>query len=414
MDKVKTRDTCRLCDSREVDLIYKMPACPPVDNFRLVGDLEISLPKFPMDLYMCRTCGHAQLLDVVDPEILYGNYIYTSSSSTDLDRHFTAYAKQVTDFFNLQPKAKVLDVGSNDGLLLTKFKNFGFAVHGIDPSAYVASRAAENGIDTLVAFLDKKSVKKLIADFQSFDLVTANNVFSHADNLREFSECVFDLLSDKGAFVFEVSYLKDLVDNLVIDYVYHEHLCHHSIKPLKQFLASCGMKLINVERINTKGGSIRCYAVKSTNPMPPLPIVEQMIADEMTSELYKLSTYQSLQKKINSISDQLLVLLNETVNKGGKIATYGASATSTVLNALLRIDHLVSFIVDDNTLRQNRLSPAYMVPVLSSKELEKYHPAIVVISAWRFADEIVKHNQKYLSAGGRFIVPLPEMREISK
>jgi SAM-dependent methyltransferase len=414
MDKVKTRDTCRLCNSREIDLIYKMPASPPVDNFRLVGDLEISLPKFPMDLYMCRACGHAQLLDVVDPEILYGNYIYTSSSSTDLDRHFSAYAKQAVDFFKLQPKAKVLDVGSNDGLLLSKFKNLDLTVYGIDPSSYVASKAAEKGIDTLVAFLNKNSVKKLIADFQSFDLVTANNVFSHADNLREFAECVFDVMSDTGAFIFEVSYLKDLVDNLVIDYVYHEHLCHHSIKPLKQFLASCGMKLINVERINTKGGSIRCYAVKSTNPVAAEPIVEQMIADEVASGLYKLSTYQALRSKIDAIAGELQVLLKNAVAKGGSVATYGASATSTVLNALLQIDPLVSFIVDDNALRQNRLSPGYMVPVLSSEALAKYQPACVVISAWRFADEIVKHNQKYLSAGGRFIVPLPELREITK
>jgi hypothetical protein len=174
------------------------------------------------------------------------------------------------------------------------------------------------------------------------------------------------------------------------------------------------LKLINVERINTKGGSIRCYAVKSTNPMPALPIVEKMIDDEVVSGLYKLSTYQTLKKKIDTISDELLRMLRETVGAGGKVATYGASATSTVLNALLGIDPLVSFIVDDNALRQNRLSPGYVVPVLSSKELEKYHPACVVISAWRFADEIVKHNQKYLSTGGRFIVPLPELREITK
>lgn len=256
MTMVRRRQSCRLCESVHVDLIYKMPLCPPVDNYRLPGEPEISLPNFPMDLYMCRACGHAQLLDVVDPSILYGNYIYTSSSSTDLDGHFTDYARRVIEYFQLQASSKVLDVGSNDGLLLSKFKSLGMDVLGVDPSSYVASRAAERGIKTVVAFFNKISVATLLENEVShgFDLITANNVFSHADNLREFAECVCKALADNGAFVFEVSYLKDLVDNLVIDYVYHEHLCHHSIKPLKQFLATCGLKLIDVERIATKGG----------------------------------------------------------------------------------------------------------------------------------------------------------------
>jgi len=392
-----------------------MPSCPPVDNYRLVGELEISLPSFPMDLYMCRICGHAQLLDVVDPQLLYGNYIYTSASSTDLDRHFEAYAEHVTNFFELQPTQKVLDVGSNDGLLLSKFKVLGLEVLGIDPSSYVASRAAEKGIDTLVAFFDKKSVIKLISDYGFFDLVTANNVFSHADNLREFAEGIFDVLTDTGAFVFEVSYLKDMVDNFVIDYVYHEHLCHHSIKPLKQFLFSCGFDLINIERVNTKGGSVRCYAVKSSNlKYQQEPIVDQMIADEEKSGLYDVSTFQALKQKMEMVSFDIHKTLHEVVSNGGLVATYGASATSTVLNSIMGINHLVSFIVDDNLNRQNRLSPGFMIPVLSADALEKYQPRCVIISAWRFAEDIIRCNQKYLSAGGRFIVPLPKTKEIMK
>jgi SAM-dependent methyltransferase len=363
---------------------------------------------------MCRACGHAQLLDVVDPSILYGNYIYTSSSSTDLDRHFTGYAKRVTEYFQLQKNSKVLDVGSNDGLLLSKFKSLGMDVLGVDPSSYVASRAAERGIKTVVAFFNKTSVATLLGNENAggFDLITANNVFSHADNLREFAECVCQALAETGGFVFEVSYLKDLVDNLVIDYVYHEHLCHHSIKPLKQFLASCGLKLIDVERIATKGGSIRCYAVKDSNSRIPSPAVDEIICEEVASGLYELSTYHALKHKIDSISKDLQLILNDVLNQGGAIASYGASATSTVLTALLGINHLVSFIVDDNLLRQHRLSPGFMVPVLSSKDLVRYCPRLVVVSAWRFAEEIVAKNQKYLASGGAFLVPFPEIRWI--
>jgi SAM-dependent methyltransferase len=414
MNNLSKRDGCRLCNSKDVDLIYKMPECPPVDNFRLVGDTEISFPKFPMDLYMCRTCGHAQLLDIVDPKILYGNYIYTSSSSTDLDRHFSSFAETVTNFFGLHRGCKVLDIGSNDGLLLSKFKSIGLDVVGIDPSIYVSQLAAEKGIDTTVAFFDKQSAGILYAKFGSFELVTANNVFSHADNLKEFAESVFNILSDEGGFVFEVSYLKDLVENLVIDYVYHEHLCHHSIKPLKYFLSECGLRLINVERINTKGGSIRCYAVKLTSRKSAYAIVDKMISEEESAGLYEVSTYQSLQKKMESVSIHLRSILDTIVAEGGTIATYGASATCTVLNSLLKINHHVSLIIDDNILRQNRLSPGFMIPVLTSDALIKHRPTCVVISAWRFAEEIINSNQKYLADGGRFIIPLPEVNLIDE
>lgn len=407
-----TRTTCRLCESEALTLIYKMPATPPVDNFRLPGEPEISLPSFPMDLYMCDACGHAQLLDVVDPQILYGNYIYTSSSSPDLDNHFRSYAERVSAYLHLRPEASILDVGSNDGLLLSKFKALGFEVLGIDPSAYVAAEAEARGIKTLVSFFDRSSVEKVLATGGPFDLVTANNVFSHADNLREFATSVREVLAENGTFVFEVSYLKDLVENVVIDYVYHEHLCQHSVKPLKQFMAACGLRLINVERIPTKGGSIRCYAKKAEDPTQPEPVVESMIADEIGFGLYQKATYDRLKAHVDAIAAKLNAMLDETLARGGSVASYGASATTTVLNALLGIAGKISFIVDDNPLRQNRLGPGFFAPVLSSAALSDFRPDIVVLSAWRFADPILAKNEEYLSRGGCFIVPLPDIQVV--
>ena len=407
-----TRTTCRLCESDALTLIYKMPATPPVDNFRLPGEPEISLPNFPMDLYMCDACGHAQLLTVVDPQILYGNYIYTSSSSTDLDNHFSAYADRVSAYLQLPRNAAILDVGSNDGLLLSKFAARGFRVLGIDPSAYVAAAAEARGIKTLVSFFDRAAVAKVLQAGGPFDLVTANNVFSHADNLREFATSVREVLADNGTFVFEVSYLKDLVEHVVIDYVYHEHLCQHSVKPLKQFMAACGLQLIYVERIPTKGGSIRAYAKKAGDPTSPEPVVESMIADEIDFGLYRKSTYDRLKARVDAIAAKLAVMLDETLARGGSVASYGASATTTVLNALLGITGKLSFIVDDNPLRQNRLGPGFFVPVRSSAALADFRPDVVVLSAWRFADQIVAKNQEYLSRGGCFIVPLPDIQVV--
>jgi SAM-dependent methyltransferase len=409
---IKKRNTCRLCESKDLQLIYKMPASPPVDNFRVVGESEISLPNFPMDLYLCNVCGHAQLLDIVDPDILYGNYIYTSSSSSDLDSHFKEYAESIVKYFKYQRNDKVLDIGSNDGLLLSKFATFDLKVLGIDPSSYVASKATEKGIPTVVSYFNKTAADKLLTEFGAFDLVTANNVFSHADNLREFAECVCSILSESGAFIFEVSYLKDLVENMVIDYIYHEHLCHHSIKPLKQFLNTCGLKLIYVERVNTKGGSIRCYVVKTNNPRPVEVVVDQMISDEIASGLYNIKTYRNIESKMGAVSKSLQDILVGTLGDGGTVAVYGASATCTVLSAIMDLSQLTSFIVDDNPDRQKRLSPGYMVPVLAPIAITQYQPTFVVILAWRFAEEIINRNRDYLELGGTFIVPLPKIELI--
>jgi SAM-dependent methyltransferase len=397
-----------------MNLIYMMPKVPPVDNFRLVGSSEVRLPKFPMDLYQCADCGHAQLLDVVDPNILYGNYIYTSSSSTDLDHHFSNYAEHVSEYFGLTSDALVLDVGSNDGLLLSKFRALGFKVLGVDASSYVAARAAERGIETEVGFFEARMARYLLNTRGRFDLVTANNVFSHADELREFACCIRSVLKPEGAFVFEVSYLKDLVVNKVIDYVYHEHLCHHSILPLRRFMASCGLKLIDVEAVGTKGGSIRCYAVRAENPRAPMPVLEAMIADEKAIGLYDPATFDKLAASMNGVKTEVHAAIKTLLAKGGQMAGYGAAATSTVLTAMLEVDPHLSFIIDDNPLRHNRLSPGYLLPVLGSDSLLREKPAVVFLSAWRFAKEIIARNQAYLDAGGVFLVPLPQMEIIRK
>jgi SAM-dependent methyltransferase len=390
-----------------------MPACPPVDNYRFADEPEINLPAFPMDLYMCEACGHAQLLDVVDPEILFGNYIYTSSSSPDLDAHFTAYADKMVTYAKLGPDSLVIDIGSNDGLLLSKFKAKDVRVQGIDASEAVGKQAVAKGIPTIISFLTPAAVKQVKDTAGLADVVCANNVFSHSDDLRGFAECARDMLKPQGFFVFEVSYLKDLVDNKVIDYVYHEHLAHHSIQPLKLFFDSLGMRLFDVERVATKGGSIRCYAALKASDWQAQPIVEQMIADEKAMGLYTHKVYDDLKTEIDAIGAKTRALLQAETAKGGKAASYGASATTTVLNAMFDIDKYFSLIVDDNPSRQGRLSPGHKIPVKSKADFMAEKPTVTFIAAWRFADMIIARNKAYLDAGGTFIVPLPTFRTVT-
>ena len=390
-----------------------MPACPPVDNYRFANEPEINLPAFPMDLYMCDNCGHAQLLDVVDPEILFGHYIYTSSSSPDLDAHFASYADKIVTYAKLGSKSLIIDIGSNDGLLLSKFKARGVSVQGIDPAEDVANQAIAKGIPTIISFITPEVVKKVQESIGLVDVVCANNVFSHSDDLCGFALCARNLLKPEGFFVFEVSYLKDLVENKVIDYVYHEHLAHHSVHPLKIFFESLDMRLFDVERVVTKGGSIRCFAALKESSWKTCPIVDQLVVEEESMGLYTDKVYQDLKREMDGVGQNTRAILKEAIAKGGKAASYGASATTTVLNAMFDIDQYLSFIVDDNPARQGRLSPGHKIPIKSNADFLTANPSVTFIAAWRFADMIISRNKAYLEAGGIFVVPLPVFRVVT-
>ena len=404
-----TRSDCRLCGSVRVDKVLNLPACPPVDNFRYANDPDRNLPGLPMDLYICSDCGHAQLLDVVDPNILFGNYIYTSTSSPDLDLHFSNYCIRVNNRISPAADRLVLDIGSNDGLLLSKFRKLGWRVQGVDPAAKVALHAVDAGIPTLVSFLNENAVAKLLASCGPADLVTANNVFSHADDLRGFAICVKKLLKSQGIFVFEVSYLLDLIQGKVFDYIYHEHLAHHSVKPLFTFFKSIGMRLFDVERVPTKGGSIRGFACLQDAHWKTNGVIETLISQEDQAKLYEMSTYTQLQEFISELGGKT----NEVIDgfsESGSVAAYGASATSTVLTHWLGIAEKLSFVIDDNPERQGRLCPGTGCPVLPRQCLLDKVPALTFISSWRFSDQIINKNSDYLSRGGVFLVPLPEFR----
>jgi len=414
MNNFSTRDNCRLCFSKDVEKIYPFPLCPPVDDFRLESELLKEIELFPMDLYLCKSCGHVQLLDIVDPQILFGNYIYTSSSSPDLDVHFETYFEKLRSLFLLNENSFVIDIGSNDGLFLSKFKKNGIKVLGIDASSNAAKIANENGIETVVSFLNSEVGKTISNKYGYADVVTANNVFSHSDDLTGFLLSVRDLLKQDGYFVFEVSYLKAIIDNKVIDYVYHEHLAHHSIKPLKIFLQKNKMRLVNVDFVKTKGGSIRCYAVKEVSKINNDVLIDSLIEKEENAGLYKSITYELLKNGIEYQKTLLNEYLNNIKSDGGKIFSYGASATATVINYLFDINKFFTFIIDDNPKRQNRFSPGVQIPVVSKEILKKDIPKTIVISSWRFANMIIKKNKEYLNNGGEFIVPLPIFKIINK
>jgi SAM-dependent methyltransferase len=305
----------------------------------------------------------------------------------------------------------VAEIGSNDGSLLTFFKQHGMQVLGIDPAREIARQATEAGINTLPEFFGSAIATNIRRDYGGASVLCANNVFAHADDLADIVRGIREVLADDGVFVFEVSYLVDIVDQFVFDTVYHEHVSHHSVKPLAKFFDRLGMQLIDVQRIPTKGGSIRGFAQRKPEGKRRVePIVAELIQLERQRGFDTLAIYQDYAKRIDARKTALNEYLDGKIAKGKMIAGYGASTTSTTLMWHFELTRKLAFIADDNPKKYGLYCPGCHIPVVPSAELYVRRPDYVVILAWQFTEPIMKKHERFTREGGKFVVPLTELR----
>lgn len=407
------RDTCRLCCSKNLVKVVSLTPTPPANAFVSKNRLDEKQECYPLDLWFCRNCSHLQLLDVVDPDVLFSEYVYVSGTSPVFIKHFEDYASTVINYSKLDKDSLIVDIGSNDGTFLRCFKSAGFRVLGIDPAAKIAEQATKSGIKTIHAFFNKDISEEIQTSFGQADVVTANNVFAHIDNLEEVVVSINELLTDDGIFVFEVSYLLDMYEGTLFDMIYHEHLDYHSIQPLIKFFQQFDMKIVKAERVNTHGGSLRCYVQKIAGAKVIDSSVSELVSLERKHKLDNENTFISFGKEITKKGQVLRALLSEVTSSGKQVAGFGAPAKATTLMYHFGIDaDDISFIVDDSPVKQKLFSPGLHIPVLPASAIEKLKPDYLLILAWNFADSIVSKNEKFLNEGGKFIIPLPEPRVI--
>ena len=383
----------------------------PVADHYLPADRSDEIQRtYPLDLYMCTECGHVQLLDVVDPSYLFSEYVYKSSVSLGLLKHFADYADMIMEYVPLSEKSCVLDIGSNDGSFLKELKSRRVKVLGVDPARAIASEATASGIETIPSFFNSVLAREIRNDRGPMHVISANNVFAHSDELSDMAEGIRELLADDGVFVFEVSYLVDIVEKYLFDTVYHEHLCYHTVKPLKVFFSLHGMELIDIQRIPTKGGSIRVIVQLAGGPREVAPIVEELITKEVAEGYDQLSVYQKFAADIQSAKHELLDYLDVLIKQGKVICGFGASATVTTLLYHFELTDKLEFIMDDNPVKQKTFSPGCHIPVLSPSEGFSKNPDHVVLLAWNYWKPITEKYQDFRDKGGGYIVPLPKMK----
>ncbi len=369
-------------------------------------------PVFPLDLHLCLQCGHLQLLEVVAPEILFRDYVYVSGTSPVFIQHFREYAEQAIRIAGLQPGDSVIDIGSNDGTLLRFFQEKGMRVLGIDPARKIAGEAARKGIPTLQEFFTPALAERLRREGWQPAVITANNVFAHADDLTGIAEGVRRLLRTDGAFLFEVSYLLDVFQKGLFDMIYHEHLSYHAVKPLVLFFQRNGLRLTDVFRVESHGGSLRGVVRTEASGSAVQPSVRQRIAEEETAGLFRPEAYQEFSRKISERGEALKRLLLKLKGEGKRIVGFGAPAKATTFLYHFGLDpDLLEAIIDDSPWKQGLYSPGPHIPVVPAGGLADpaQKPDYCLILAWNFADSIIRKHEAFRKGGGHFIVPLPEL-----
>jgi len=401
------RATCRLCGSHKLDTVLQLQPTPPANEFVTPDRAAEAQQEFPLYLSQCGDCGHVQLPVVVAPDILFSNYVYVSGTNQSFVRHFSDYALDMVARFGLKPGDLVVDIGSNDGTLLGFFKAAGMRVLGVDPAKKIVAQANASGIETLCTFFDRVTAAKILSDYGSATLVLANNVFAHADDLREIANGVKNILDPvRGRFVFEVQYLVDLVQETLFDMVYHEHLSYHSLEPLEPFFGSIGMSVIDASRVPTHGGSIR-VVVQSGQGLESSVRMRELLRQE--NQALSGDPFGDMAQRIQRASRQVCDALQDVA---GTVVGYGAPAKLTTLMYQFGITpDQIAYVVDDSPWKQGLLTPGKHIPVKSPALLldQDNMPSCILIFAWNFAEQIIS---KYPQFKGSFIVPLPEFKKV--
>lgn len=406
---------CRLCLGNlldtSVDLGNTSLANELYDNHQFAPNAD----KFPLIIGMCSRCKHIQLKHIVSPERMFSNYIYKSGVSSSFQKHFENTATYLEKLTN--GNGFVLEIGSNDGLLLAKLKKLGVSAIGIEPSLGLAETSRLNNLEVIHGFWDEPTRLEIIQKFGKPLMVVANNVFAHIDDMRKATKLIQETLNDNGFFVFEVSYFGDVFDKNLFDTVYHEHMSYHTVKPLLNFFKEFDLNLIDVERIPIHGGSIR-VTVSNDLKVDKSQSLNDLLAYESLMNFDDESILSEFNNKIEGKKQQVKNMISK-IKSTDFVFGYAAPAKLVTFLSVMELEKIkLVGIIDDNLEKQGKFLPSSAIPIVSINKIlaelnqAKWQDVYCLVFAWNIGNELLEKLRERFPPGMKVIQFMPEVSSV--
>lgn len=409
---------CRFCERNRLQQILDFGNMPLAGGF--LKQEQISSEKlYPLTVTFCADCGLVKVPEVIAAEELFKNYFYFSSSIKTLVTHCTAFAQEIYErFLKQRENPSVFEIGCNDGVMLKPFAALGVRAVGVDPATNVTRSVEQNSFTIVDAFFDEEVALKIKSEHGQFDAMTSSYSFAHIDKMISVMKGVKHLLKDDGVFAFEVYYLGTLLDEMQYDMIYHEHMSYYSLTAISSFFERFGMEIFDVKFTpGVRSGAVRFYAQNiGKRAAEPSAAVYDMRLDEKRRGFDRVDPFLDYAGKVEKTRTDLMALLDRLKKEGKKIIGYGASGRGTMVMNYCGIDgRYLDYVVDDAPAKHGFYTPGTHVQIHPwERTAEGKFPEYAVLFAWSFADEVLKKRKDYLERGGKFIVPLPEVRILGK
>jgi len=407
IDKIwSERKQCRLCNSYNLETFLNLEPTPPANQF--IKEIK-NQEKIPLDLCKCKDCHHIQLLQIIDPEYLYRDYFYVSSTSTTMTKHLIF---NINNFVSdLNKYDNILEIGANDGVCIKHLLDSGFQnVLGIDPAVNINQR---HNLPIICDFFGSKSLNKIQEKYKTFKLIYAFHCCAHIENIQDVFSTIYKLLDDYGIFIMEVGYFYQVYKNNIFDVIYHEHIDYHTCTAMQKFASKNNLLLFDVKENNIQGGSIQFHLCKNNSPRYIETSVFSTIQKEKDIKLFLIDYLLKMKNNIVKCSTDIRYIINGIVASGKTIVGYGASAKSTTFLHQFKLSNsTIKYIIDDNIYKQNFYTPGLHIPIRSINILETEIINYVIILSCNFTEEILSKLEIYRVLGLRIIIPFPEIKII--